>query len=295
MRRIYIIFVLGLCFGCDSETDSQVDGGVTDAGPEYGDPVSPEGHLLIEELYYAGSPPAAGSDHYNADQFIEIVNTSDAPVAVGGLFIGNVYGLAGEINAGYTPNSFAESDPDRVYCENLWRIPGEPEDVLLYPDESLIIAQDGANHQPFSTVDLTGANWEAYVEQSERDEDYPLVDNLEAFHFTGGYDWLITVFGPSVVILSPEAIDHMEDVTADQFWELKAIPVEYIVDAVETLMDASSGIYKRLPANVDTGFVYVSDTYSGESVRRVREDGLLKDTGNSSADFEVATPAPYEF
>ena len=43
-----------------------------DADPQYGDPLPPMGNVLIEELFYAGSPPAAGSDHYNADQFIEI-------------------------------------------------------------------------------------------------------------------------------------------------------------------------------------------------------------------------------
>ena len=30
-------------------------------------------------------------------------------------------------------------------------------------------------------------------------------------------------------------------------------------------MDGDSGAYKRLPAAVDAGFIYVSDTYSGEN------------------------------
>lgn len=298
MRYVHLLIpiFLVLSTGCDDSDggDEPNDAGIEDAGADFGDPVDPDGNLLIGEIFYAGSPPAAGSDHYNADQYIKIVNTSEEPVRVGGLVIGNVYGLAGQINAGNMPNSFAESDPTHVYCENLWQIPGNPEDELLYPGDVLLIAQDGANHQPFSSVDLTGATWEAFVEDSERDEDYPLVRNLESIHYTGGYDWLMTVFGPSVVILKPEALDNMETVTADGFWELKAISISQVIDGVDTLMNASSGLYKRLPSRVDNGFVYVSDTYSGESVRRKKEDGIWQDSDNSSSDFEVATPAPYD-
>lgn len=251
------------------------------------------GNVLIEELFYAGSPAAAGSDHYNADQFIELYNVAAEPVALGGLLIGDVYGLAGEINPGSDPDSFAASDPERVYFENLWRIPGEPEDVVLYPGETLVIAQDGTNHQPFSGIDSTGADFEAYVESSGNDEDYPLVANLESVHYTAGYDWLMTVFGPSVALLEPGTESELEDSSVGSWWDLKSAPVARVIDALDSLMDADSGAYKRLPESVDAGFVYVSDTYSGESVRRRLVDGVPTDTNNSSEDFEVATPTPY--
>ncbi len=251
------------------------------------------GNVLIEELFYAGSPAAAGSDHYNADQFIEIYNVATEPVALGGLLIGDVYGLAGEINPGSDPDSFATSDPERVYFENLWRIPGEPEDVVLYPGETLVIAQDGTNHQPFSGIDSTGADFEAYVESSGNDEDYPLVANLESVHYTAGYDWLMTVFGPSVALLEPGSEAELEDSSVGPWWDLKSAPVARVIDALDSLMDADSGAYKRLPGSIDAGFVYVSDTYSGESVRRRLVDGVPTDTNNSSEDFEVAVPTPY--
>lgn len=56
-------------------------------------------------------------------------------------------------------------------------------------------------------------------------------------------------------------------------------------------MDADSGDYKRLPDSVDAGFSYVSDIYSGESIRRRRladeGPGALQDSNDSGADFEV--------
>lgn len=283
--RITFLFFLGACSPEGGPGDS---GAALDLAPE-----PPAGRLLIEELSYAGAPPAAGTDHYYADQFIELVNVSEAPVQVGGLLLGDVYGLAGEINRGDSPNSYAAEDPDHVYLENVWRIPGEPEDVLLAPGASLVIAHDGTNHQPFSSVDLSGADYEAFVDSDEdTDVDYPTVANLESLHFTGGYDWLMTVFGPSVVVLAPEAEGELEQV--GQGWRaLQVAPVEHVIDALETLMDGESGDFKRLPDEVDRGFVYVSGTYTGESVQRVRDGEVLLDTDDSGADFVVSeAPAP---
>lgn len=279
-----LVPLMAMLSGCTSTTSS-------DSGIEPATPQPPDGRLLIEELYYAGSPPAAGTDHYFSDQFIEIVNISDDPVMVGGIMVGDAHGLAGVINNGDAPNSFAQEDPDRVVLDNLWRIPGAPEDHLLEPGDFLLIAHDGTNHQPFSTVDLTGADFEAYVEGGN-DEDYPLVDNLEPVHYTGGYDWLMTVFGPSVVILAPEAADELETVDLGR-WDAVAAPNAHVIDAVETLKDGDSGDFKRLPDAVDEGFIYVSGTYSGESVQRNREGGMLQDSNDSSVDFSMAdTPSP---
>ena len=87
----------------------------------------------------------------------------------------------------------------------------------------------------------------------------------------------MTVFGPSVVVLSPGTEDLLEEETAAGWWPVVRAPVSSVIDAIDTLMDADSGAYKRLPAGVDTGFIHVSDTYTGESVRRVRADGVLVD------------------
>ena len=278
MRMFLALFAILLQIGCQSpDSGSQ---------PSYGDPQAPMGRILIEELYYAGSPAAAGSDHYNADQFIELYNHSDEPVDLSGMLVGDVYGLAGEINPGYSPDSYASSDPERLYFENLWRIPGEPGDVVLYPGETFLIAQDGTNHHPFSSVDSSGADFEAYVASSENDEDYA-VANLESVHYTAGYDWLMTVFGPSVALLEADTT------TDDGWWQLKSVQVSRVIDAIDTLMDSDSGAYKRLPDSVDAGFIYVSDTYSGESVRRVREDGIPTDSNDSRVDFELSSPSPY--
>lgn len=295
MRPLLLAAVLtsSLTAACDGSPSgaggARGAGGAGGASPAVPEP--PDGRLKIEEVYYAGSPGLDGA-HYFSDQLIELVNVSDVPIELGGLHVGDVHGLAGEINPGDTPSPFA-ADEAHVYLENLWRIPGAPGDTVLAPGASFVIAQDGRNHAPFSTVDLSDADMETYNEASgDKDEDYPTAPNLEKVHYSAGFDWLITVFGPSVVVLRIDDPAQIEPVEGSN-GSLVRVPAASVIDAVEALRDAESGAFKRLPASVDSGFAFVSGTYTGESLHRRRAaDGELVDTGDSGADFEVGPPAP---
>ena len=68
------------------------------------------------------------------------------------------------------------------------------------------------------------------------------------------------------------------------------VPADSVVDTMEALMDEDSGDFKRLPESIDAGFIHVSGTYTGESVRRISADGVLQDTDDSGADFSVGAP-----
>ena len=139
-------------------------------------------------------------DRYYSDQSIQLRNTSDHTLDIGGLGIGDIFGLAGEINSGYGPNSYA-SDADYLYFENLWQIPMESSHRYLEPMGCIKIAQDAADHNPYSPLSHFDAHFETYVEMSEQDKDDPVVENLESIYYSAGYDWLVTVFGPTIVIV----------------------------------------------------------------------------------------------
>ncbi len=244
------------------------------------------GDLLIAELYTSGAAPAGGADHYFSDQFIELVNASQDPLDLSRVMVADVYGVAGEINPGTQPDSYRDSHPDEVVMSSVWQL---PDGVRLEPGESLVIAHDGGNHRPFSAVDLSDADFEAFVADSERDEDSALVDNLQEVAFNGGYDWLMTVFGPSVVVLRADTALSTEP---GPFGDLPVASADAVLDGVDTVMDADSGAFKRLPDAVDSGFAWVAGPYSGESLHRVQNDGEWQDTDDSSADFHVGDPDP---
>ena len=245
-----------------------------------------EGELLIAQLYTSGSPPAGGADHYFSDQFIELVNTTNTPLDLSGVGVANVYGSAGEINPGMRPDSYRSENPDEVVMSSLWRIPSGTE---LGPAEFLIIAHDGANHRPFSDLDLSSADFEALVEESGQDEDHPTVANLESVVYNGGYDWLMTVFGPSVVIVDA---DSSIGEVAGPYASLPTVSVDGVLDGVDTLMNGESGSYKRLPDAVDSGFSWHDGPYTGTALHRLYSNNSWQDTNDSTADFEIGEPDP---
>ena len=89
--------------------------------------------------------------------------------------------------------------------------------------------------------------------------------------------------------MDAQAIEDGEMQTVDG-WDLWVTPSAHTIDTMESLMDADSASYKRLHSDIDSGFQYVSGTYTGESVRRKEEGGELVDTDNSTTDFYVTTP-----
>jgi hypothetical protein len=216
---------------------------------------------------------------------------------VGGLLVADIDGPSGAINPGTRPTQF-QSDAAHVYAGNVWRIPGAAGEHVLAPGESVVLAQDGTNHMPDSPLDLSDADWETYVERADmRDRDHPTVPNLTREHFTGGVDWLVTVFGPALVVFRADDLGALERVTTPIGARVR-VPVEAVLDGAEALMDADSGDFKRLPPAVDRGFVFAAGTYTGQSARRraaatVRGRTVWQDTGDTAADFEVVdAPSP---
>jgi hypothetical protein len=252
------------------------------------EPQPPMDYLKIEEVFYSGSVPTEGIDRYYADQFIQLRNTSDYTLDIGGMGLGDVFGLAGEINSGYGPNSYADDD-ENLYFENMWQIPMDSPYRYIPPKGCIKIAQDAADHHPYSPLSHFDAHFETFVEDSEQDKDDPIVENLDSIFYSAGYDWLITVFGPSIVIVDKQAIEEgiSERIDGNNVWVTPSI---HTIDTMEALMDADSGNFKRLPVDLDSGFQYVSGTYTGESVRRKKEADEWIDTDDSSNDFYVSSP-----
>lgn len=280
--------------------------GSGDGAPTKNEPPVPEpivGDFVLEEIYYTGATGASGQ-HYFHDQFVEIYNAANGTLYADGLLIGDVHGAAGEINPGQETTPFGK-DTEHVYLNSVWQVPGNGQDYPIEAGKSLLIAHDATNHQPDSTLDLTAADFETYNEREDmKDVDWPIAPNLIRIHFTGGFDWLLPVFGAAVVIFradDPNALERVDIPDASELGPRIKVPNALVIDAFEALQDAKSGAYKRVPTALDKGFVFASDTYTGESARRKiigEEKGrkVLADTNDSTADFEiVAQPAPRAF
>lgn len=255
------------------------------------------GGLVIREFYYTGARGTTPGAHYFSDQFVEVCNNATEPIDVAGLCIADIDGPSGPINPGTRPTAF-RSDTNHVYAANVWRIPGAPGSRPLDPGACIVVAQDGTNHMPDSPLDLSDADWETFVERADmRDRDHPTVPNLLREHFTGGIDWLVTVFGPALVIFRVEDLASLERHPTPLGARVR-IPVEAVLDGVEALMNADSADFKRLPPAIDRAFVFASGTYTGQSARRraalrLRDRTVWQDTNDTHADFEIVDdPSP---
>lgn len=267
------------------------------------------GGLVIKEVYYAGSKTPAGGNYFS-DQFVEIYNNSTDTIYLDSLCIADAYGNSGLINPSSEPTAFA-GDAQHVYLNSIWQIPGTGKDHPLAPGKSIVIAQDGVDHRdpllnPASLVNLSNADWETYNERPDnRDADAPGVPNLRRVYFTGGFDWLLTVFGPGVVIFKGDSSQLVTQTAAIPGSPTAAprikIPASQVIDGFEALKDGNSSTFKRIPVGLDAGFVFADDTYNMQSFRRKTSTSIngrrvLQDNNNSTADFEkLASPTPRTF
>ena len=266
------------------------------------------GGLVIKEVYYTGSRTPSGGTYFS-DQFIEIYNNATDTLYLDGLSIADAFGTAGLINPNSLPTAF-NTDKDNVYVNSIWQIPGTGKQYPLAPGKSIIIAQDGVNHKdatlnPTSPVNLSIAEWETFNERPDnRDVDAPNVPNLIRVYFTGGFDWLVPVFGPGLIIFKSD-FTKLEQVpipgaSATTSPRIK-VPNSDIIDAFEALKDGSSVSFKRITTAVDAGFVFADDTYNMQSFRRktsavINGRRILQDNNNSTSDFEkIALPTPKGF
>lgn len=266
--------------------------------------------VVFKELYYSGSAtPNNGT--YRNDTFFSIYNNSSKPQDIGNLYIGmnEFYGGLGE--AGPLWPGEKAGNYTNVYLKSVWKIVAGGKSFVMQPGQTVVIATMAAPHNrdaaynPSSPVDLSGADFEAYVNDPENK--YPDLDaaNMEmAFWPDYGYLWRPSVFGQGMVLLSatPEEFASFTEVTlpetfqdkfeSEEYWKCLKVPYEYVIDAVDLIQNEMATDTKRFSPVLDAGFATTGVIYKGLSVRRKKLSMAggrtrLQDTNNSTEDFEI--------
>lgn len=261
--------------------------------------------LIFKEIYYSGAP---GDGYYFRDQFYEIYNQSEETVYADGLCI------AETIFANYDFTLFYEWDiansSDYVYVQKIWQVVGSGTDYPIAPGESIVIAQWAVDHRRddlskgLSVVDLSGAEFEAVLEESTTWNGIVLTDNpainLSMVVNSTGYNtpqWLTSVGGSTYVIFNPStALENDNFVLAtnvESATKARQIAISDVLDAVQAGSDETRATTLGLPAVLDAGFQYLGGNYTGKSIARkmtgATEDGrpMFQDTNNTTDDFEI--------
>ena len=140
--------------------------------------VSKSSALIFKEIYYCGAP---GDNYYFRDQFYEIYNQSDATVYADGLCIAETFYANWDFSLFYEWDIANPSD--YVFAQKIWQVKGSGTDYPIAPGESIVIAQWAVDHRRAdlsagnSAVDLSGAEFEAVLEESTTWNGIVLTDN----------------------------------------------------------------------------------------------------------------------
>ena len=256
--------------------------------------------LIFKAIYTTG-----GKQGYMKDGYFEIVNNSDEVQYLDGLLLSAPAGKQQNKNA-WQANGFE----DLYACGQgqVLAFPGSGHDYPLQPGQSVLIANDGANHKDLAGAgnhcpDLSKADWEVYLSYVNGEIDYP-AKNLDVIFVNNKYmkAFGLGFFGRAYVLarlpqgMTPEAFaaDHSnikkEPGNAAATMEYLVIPSKYVLDAVDIWDAQTTNHYPTFLAKDDAEGVLASKAWEGKCVRRkvtkvVNGRAYYQDTNNSANDF----------
>jgi hypothetical protein len=217
-----------------------------------------------------------------------------------------------------------DANADYVYTESIYQFPGTGREYPVAPGKSILLAQNAQNHKapytnpngtvitpadPSLTVDLSHAEFEVYYGDGlASDINNPEVRDMINLQ-KQGKDMILDIQGRDAYALFRMPQEPLLKYPSPEFTVINTkttfhfqIPDSLVLDAVDCLhfTPARRGP-KKLNANLDAGFVSILTQYSSQALIRKQlrtVDGriILQDTNNSTADFQLISPAkPKEF
>ncbi len=269
-----------------------------------------DGGFLIEEIFFAGNNTPE-NELYLGDRYIKIYNNSDNVLYADGLAIaGTTFSTVERYE--YKPNIM----PEAVAVNAIMMIPGSGKEYPIQPGGSIIIAETAINHKEYNSkgLNLANADFEMLDPDDDEDVDNPKVTNMINFldklviHNRGYQSFVL-----AKIPLNQQAFAQNHAYNYSYKFEFEGfrmdmeestfkIPNSWIVDAVNLSVQSEFKWIVTAPS-LDKGWTYCGKydgdkSRFGRSVKRkvlsrsAKGYSILKDTNNSSVDFEAeASPS----
>lgn len=255
---------------------------------------SKSGQVIIKELYVGGCQKDDGSGVFQMDKYVVLYNNSDQAASLENLCIGMVLPW----NAHATNNDYVDG---KLIYENQGWIPAGtgiwyfPAELTIPARQQIVVALNGAidhtatysqsvnlaNSSYYCTYDISVyANTSYYPAPSDL---IPTANYLKAVHYGTGNAWPLSAISPAFFIFQtqgvtpaafandPENTDYHGGV-ATAVNARKKVPVEWILDGIEVYTTTSSENKKRFTAQVDAGYVYLTNKYGYTLYRNVDKE-----------------------
>ena len=271
--------------------------------------VSRPGSIVIKELYCGGCKKLPLEGNYQYDQYFILHNNDYQVQYLDSLCFGTV-----------SPYNSTASNPwgqiDFLpIIQAVWQFPGDGDDFPLQPGEDAVICLKGAVDHAAQYPLSVNLNKEGYfvcynntyfpnTTNHPAPGDRISVDRyLNVVIKTGQANaYTLSINSPTLVLFRAEGVtiedyvrvaDNVVPVPGSTVDNVVKIPFDWVVDAMEVFDGTSSNNNKRLPSEVDAGYVLQTDTYLGRSLMRRTDEAasanagyeVLEDTNNSLNDF----------
>ncbi|MFA4868948.1 MAG: DUF4876 domain-containing protein [Pedobacter sp.] len=253
---------------------------------------SKSSQLVLKEVFVGGTPFDNGAGTFNYDCYVIIYNNSEFPCVTNNLCIAAI----GPANA-HATNNFYGTDGKLIY-ENEGYIPAAggfwyfTQPLTLQPGEQAVVAlyQAVDNTQTHSkSINLANPSYYAMYDMAStyKNTTYykspsaliPTSQYLKAVSYSTGNAWVPSVLSPGVFIFEPQGITPAaigSDASLTVLNSNKKIPVDWVLDGVETYLLNNGNSKKRFLATVDAGYVYHINKIGYSVYRNVDEEATLE-------------------
>ena len=248
--------------------------------------------VVIKELYCGGCMSDNGVDKFQYDKCVILYNNSSEPASLSNL----CFGIAAPANAQANNNNYT-ADGHLTYegegfipvWNGIWYF---PETLTIAPYSQVVINIHGAiNNTLTYSQSIDYGNSEYYCmfdpESGYNNSSYyptpseriPTNHYLKAVKVGVANAWPFSVSSPALVVFQTKDVTPAEYAqNVNNYWydgggsnPVKCcvkVPNEWIVDAIEVYSkDYQSSCVKRLTADVDAGYVFMTN-YKGHSIYR---------------------------
>ena len=264
--------------------------------------------IIIKEIYCGGCPKDDGSGFFQMDKCIILYNNCPQQAVVNNLCFGFATPYNSQaVNRNYDAEGHLvyEADGFTPALNGIWYYPGS---LVFEPWSQLVVNVQGAidNTQTYSqSVNYANADYYCMYdpESGYNQTTYyptpadviPTSHYLKAVKYGQGTAWPLSVYSPAVFIFQPQGVTPVEYGTnPDNLWYSPGeahdaihanirVPNEWIIDGVEVFSaEKKEDNLKRLTADIDVGYVYLTNKLGHSLYRNVDQEeteGMSENAG----------------
>lgn len=253
--------------------------------------------IIIKEVYNGGCPMDEGTGFFQADKCIVLYNNCPQQIVANNLCFGftTPYNSEGD-NKNYDAGGSLvyEADGFIPALNGIWYYPGS---LVIEPFQQVVINVHGAidNTKTYSqSVNYANANYYCMYdpESGYANTGYyptpadviPASHYLKAAKYGQANAWALSVTSPALFIFQPQGESPVDFATnADNLWYSPGVaqtpvfacvkvPAEWIIDGVEVFNAAKQENKKRLTADIDAGYVSLTNKLGHSLYRNVDQE-----------------------